>query len=241
MSDQPNPFEARPGTILIAIDLGAESCRASLLRWIDGRPSIEIVHRFPNSPTEESGGLRWDIAKICAGVEEGLRRCADLAPEGITSIGVDGWAVDYVRLNAQGRPIANPFCYRDPRNLEAQTQVHARISPDRLYALTGIQILPINTLYQLVADSATGIKQNTPWTNLPEHVLNYLGGRRVSEYTNATHTQIGRRAVMKSGAMRCSPALAWTSTRRRHSSRREHRSEKFLVRWPRSRLSKTRS
>jgi rhamnulokinase len=159
-----------------------------LLRWIEGQPEIRLVHRFANSARDAGNGLRWDIAAIEAGVEEGLRACAQLAPEGIAAIGVDGWAVDYVRLDPGRRPVANPFCYRDERTVESQRLVHSRISPDRLYELTGAQVLALNTLYQLRADSDA--EQNLPWINLPEFLLHRLGGRRVSEYTNATHTQL---------------------------------------------------
>ncbi|MBS1852660.1 MAG: carbohydrate kinase [Acidobacteria bacterium] len=175
---------------LVAIDLGAESCRVSLLRWNGDTPEVTLVHRFPNGPLETASGLRWDIARICAGVEEGLRACAALASEGIASIAVDGWAVDYVRLGENGAPAGNPFCYRDERNLAAHRAVHARITEQRLYQLTGQQILPLNTLYQLYADSASGIAQSASWLNLPEYILHWLGGRRVSEYTNATHTAL---------------------------------------------------
>ncbi len=173
---------------LAAVDLGAESCRVSLLRWIEDQPEIRLVHRFPNSARDEGNGLRWDIAALCNGVNDGLRACAKLAPEGIKAIGVDGWAVDYVRLGPDGEPVADPFCYRDERNVKAQHQVHSRISPDRLYKLTGAQILTLNTLYQLYADRDT--EQSLPWMNLPEFLLQRLGGRPVSEYTNATHTQL---------------------------------------------------
>ena len=174
--------------VLVAVDLGAESCRVSLLRWIDGQPDILLVHRFANSAEDKGNGLRWNIAAICEGVEEGLRTCAPLAPEGIAAIGVDGWAVDYVRLGADGKPVANPFCYRDERTLAGQKQVHSRISPERLYELTGVQIIPLNTLYQLRADSPA--EQHLPWINVPEFLLHRLGGKRVSEYTNGTHTQL---------------------------------------------------
>ena len=106
--------------VLVAVDLGAESCRVSLLRWIDGQPEIRLVHRFANSARNDGNGLRWNIAAIRKGVEEGLRACAQLAPEGIAAIGVDGWAVDYVRLGADGQPVADPFCYRDERNVRGQ-------------------------------------------------------------------------------------------------------------------------
>ena len=180
--------DAKP--TLVAVDLGAESCRVSLLRWVDDQPEIQLVHRFANAPVPEQGTLRWDMQRICDGVEEGLRACAELAPEGIAAIGVDGWAVDYVRLDPTGSPIANPFCYRDERTTVAQKEVHSRISADRLYSLTGIQIVTLNTLYQLYADGSQGLAQSTPWVNLPEFVLHHLGGKRVAEYTNATHSQL---------------------------------------------------
>ena len=101
--------KARKKPVLVAVDLGAESCRVSLLRWIEGQPEIRLIHRFANSARNEGNGLRWDIAAIQKGVEEGLRACAQLAPEGIAAIGVDGWAVDYVRLGPGGQPVADPF------------------------------------------------------------------------------------------------------------------------------------
>jgi rhamnulokinase len=173
---------------LVAIDLGAQSCRVSLLRWLRDEPEISLVHRFPNDPIAAPQGLCWDIDKIFAGVLEGLRACAARAPEGIASIAVDGWAVDYVRLNAQGDPIALPFCYRDPRTAQAEIHAHAILPAARLYAMTGIQILRINTLYQLFADKLAGTHPQSPWLNLPEYISYRLSGRRVSEYTNATHT-----------------------------------------------------
>lgn len=181
------PADARA---LVTIDMGAESCRVSLLRWIDGRPHIGVIHRFANSPVAGPLGLTWDIEKIYAGVEAGLHLCAENAPEGITAIGVDGWAVDYVRLGPDRKPLAASFCYRDERTIEAEKEVHKRIPPDRLYELTGIQRLRFNTLYQLYADRLRGVDPGAPWVNLPEYILYRLGGRRVAEYTNATHTQL---------------------------------------------------
>jgi rhamnulokinase len=174
----------------IAVDLGAESCRVSLLRWVKGKPVIELVHRFANAPREVDGGLRWDLAMIVDGLEEGVRRCASIATEGVRSIAVDGWAVDYVRLDAKGLPLADPFCYRDERTVKAERALHRRIGPERLRELTGVQLLRINTLYQLYADALEGLPDGRQWLNLPEYVLSRWGGARVAEHTNATHTQM---------------------------------------------------
>jgi rhamnulokinase len=186
----PKPLQPSDPRAIVAVDLGAESCRVSLLRWADARPNIRLVHRFPNNPREVDGGLRWDLNCIVSGVEAGLRRCADLAPEGIRSIAVDGWAVDYVRLDAAGDPLADPFCYRDPRNVAAQTEAHRKCSQQRMRELTGIQILAFNTVYQLYADRLTGLPEGAQWMNLPEYLLSHWGGARAAEYTNATHTEL---------------------------------------------------
>jgi rhamnulokinase len=181
--DKPPESKAR-----VAIDLGAESCRVSLLRWRDGEPSIELIHRIPNGPVHRGNSLRWPLATILGGLEEGLRKAAQQAPEGIASIAVDGWAVDYVRLSTDGNPLGEPFCYRDERTLASKDAADAIAPPEELFRMTGAQPLRINTLYQLLADPASGIDAHAPWACLPEYVLYWLGGRRVAEYTNATHT-----------------------------------------------------
>lgn len=173
---------------LVAIDLGAESCRVSLLRWIDGQPQIQMLHRIPNGPVQRGTTLRWPLDRILAGVEEGLRKAAAAAPEGIRSIAVDGWAVDYVRLGVEALPIHPPFCYRDERTVPTKAAADAAFAPEEHFALAGAQPLRINTAYQLLADAQAGIDPETPWLLLPEYVLHRLGGRRVAEYTNATHT-----------------------------------------------------
>ena len=127
--------KARKNPVLVAVDLGAESCRVSLLRWIDGQPEIRLVHRFANSARDEGNGLRWDIAAIVAGVEEGLRACAQLAPEGIAAIGVDGWAVDYVRLGRGDSPSRILFVIATNAPWNRKSRCTRRISPDRLYRI----------------------------------------------------------------------------------------------------------
>jgi rhamnulokinase len=174
----------------IAVDLGAESCRVSLLRWLSGGPEIMLVHRFANAPREVDGGLHWDLAMIEAGLEHGIRQCAEIAEEGVRSIAVDGWAVDYVRIDAEGRALSDPFCYRDERTVKAERALHRKISPERLRELTGVQLIRINTLYQLYADAMQGLPEGRQWQNLPEYILSRWGGARVAEHTNATHTQM---------------------------------------------------
>jgi rhamnulokinase len=172
----------------VAIDLGAESCRVSLLRWTSGRPSIEVIHRIPNGPVRRGDCLCWPLTQILAGLEEGLHKAAAAAPEGIASIGVDSWSVDYVRLAPGGELLRQPFCYRDERTTATKEAADRIISPFDLYQRTGTFPLKINTVYQLLGDSAAGIDSRAPWVMMPEFVLYWLSGHRVAEYTNASHT-----------------------------------------------------
>jgi rhamnulokinase len=173
---------------LVAIDLGAESCRVSLLRWEGDRHSIHLVHRFPNDAIARPDGLRWDIHRILSELERGLADCATIATEGIRSIAVDGWAVDYIRLDAHGIAVADPFCYRDERTLASESLLHRRLSAESMRDITGIQLLRINTAYQMYADGDD--LRVLRWLNLPEYILYRLGGHPVSEMTNASHTQL---------------------------------------------------
>lgn len=177
----PQPQPAR-----IAVDLGAESCRVSLLRWLAHTAEITLVHRFPHGPVEQHGHLCWQLDRILAGVDEGLARAAALAPEGVASIGVDGWAVDYVRLDPHGHALAAPFCYRDPRAAAGEAALHAILPAERLRSLNGLQLQSLNTVYQQHQDTREG--RHGRWLNLPEFLLHRWGGRPVAEYTNATHT-----------------------------------------------------
>lgn len=205
----------------IAVDLGAESCRVSLLRWVDGEPDLRLVHRFPNGPVRvPDGSLRWPLADIIEGVEHGMRRAAELAPEGIASVAVDGWAVDYVRLDDAGGPLEDPFCYRDERNVLAAAELHKHVSAERLREITGVEQQPINTLYQLYADKLSGTAA-TRWLNLPEFLLHRWGTDPIAEHTNASHTQLldlyastWSREVFRAAELdlRCAPRIVSAGT-----------------------------
>lgn len=181
----------------IAVDLGATSCRVSLAQWDGSQASVRLVHRYPNGPVERDGHLLWQLDHLCQGADEGLELASKLMADtkrGIDSVGVDSWAVDYVRLDQAGKPLADPFCYRDQRTENAMPEVWARIPRERIYELTGIQFLRFNTLYQLYADLRDGLKPGARWLNVPEYLLYRFAGSQadaaVSEYTNSTHTQL---------------------------------------------------
>jgi rhamnulokinase len=129
-----------------AVDLGASSGRVMVGRVGDGRVALEEVHRFANEPVRAAGTLHWDILSLYRGVLDGL---AAAGP--VDSIGIDSWAVDYGLLDASGALLGNPVHYRDGRTDGVPESVAGLIGDDRLYEITGLQKLPFNTLYQLVA------------------------------------------------------------------------------------------
>src|SRR6478672_2593331 len=134
-------------THFLAVDLGAASGRVMLGVWDGARLALRELHRFPNGPVNVQGRLYWDVLRLWEEIQTGLARYATEFTEPLAGIGVDSWAVDYALLDGQGRLLGNPYHYRDGRTAGMPEAVDARIPAADLYARTGIQRLPINTLY----------------------------------------------------------------------------------------------
>ncbi len=175
----------------IAVDIGAASGRVMLGRWDGARFALEELHRFGNGPVEQGGHLHWDALRLLAEIYTGLAAYTARHTEPLAGIGIDTWAVDYGLLDAEGHLLGYPYHYRDRRTRGVPALVDAIMSPERLYAITGIQRLPFNTIYQLA--SALGDPQLHEAATLllmPDLLTYWLTGRMVAEYTNATTTQL---------------------------------------------------
>lgn len=135
----------------IACDLGAESGRVMLASLEDGRLSLEEIHRFPSAVIRVLGSLRWDVLRIYEELKIGLARVAkrDVDPRGIS---VDSWGVDYVLINRVHPMISPPFHYRDERTAATYSRVRESLGSELIFEETGIQFMPINTLYHLCSD-----------------------------------------------------------------------------------------
>src|SRR5262249_2724738 len=132
----------------LAFDLGAESGRAILGRLHAGVLDITEIHRFPNEPLRDRGSLRWNMPVLWDEIRCGLDRAADARP---ASIGVDTWGCDFGLLDRAGALVENPYPYRDARTDGVMRRVLERVPAEDIYAVTGVQFLPFNTLYQLIA------------------------------------------------------------------------------------------
>ena len=135
---------------LAAVDLGAESGRVVLGRFDGDTVSLDVCHRFANRPLWLPDGLHWNLPGLFAQTLHGLGAAADGGP--LDGIGIDAWGCDYALLDADRRLLGLPFSYRDERtSAQNMERAHARVGRDELYARTGIQTIPINTIYQLAS------------------------------------------------------------------------------------------
>src|SRR5204863_85872 len=175
---------------LAAVGLGAQSGRVAVGRLNGAHLTVEEVHRFPNVPVRVRGTLHWDALRLYTDVLDGLRVAARKAK--IDALAVDAWAVDFGLIDRAGRLIQNPVHYRDPRRAAAVEGVFERVPPRELYERTGIQLLPINTIFELAAMAA----ERDPALDAAERLLlipdlfhHRLCGSVTTELTNATTTQ----------------------------------------------------
>lgn len=175
--------------LFAAVDLGASSGRVMVGRVDSDGVRLREVLRFPNAPVRVGDRLYWDFLALYQGVLAGLRAAGRDGT--VTAVGVDGWAVDYGLLDSDGRLLGNPVCYRDARTDPVMPAVHAELDPREIYAETGIQMQPFNTLYQLkAAVTEAAFPAAETLLLLPDLIGYFLTGSRVAEQTNASTTQL---------------------------------------------------
>jgi rhamnulokinase len=169
-----------------AVDLGATSVRVAVVDLDDDAPTLEIVHRWRHAPEERSdGSMRWRWRELVDNVTEGLDRALSGGP--LASIGIDGWAVDYGLLGHDGRLLSDPHSYRSGRT-DGWRDIANDLGTESLYRRTGIQLMPINTIFQLAAHDPEELQRSERLLMLPELVAYELTGSAASELTNAGTT-----------------------------------------------------
>ena len=175
----------------LAVDLGASGGRVLAGLFDGSRLRVEELHRFENRAVEAAGGLYWDLLALWSHVRDGLR-LAGSRLKSIESVGVDTWGVDFALLGRGDVLLENPHSYRDPRSNGMMDQAIARLGRKEIFAQTGLQFMPINTLYQYMSLHA----QRSPLLEVAESLLLMpdlfhwlLTGVKGNEFTNATTTQ----------------------------------------------------
>lgn len=175
---------------VLAIDLGAESGRVMAVHYDGASLELEELHRFPNTPVTLRGTLYWDFLRLWHEIQTGLEKGKAQRP---ASLGIDTWGVDFGLLDSQGALIGNPVHYRDGRTEGMMEAVFARLPRREVFAQTGIQFMPINTLYQmmsLVERRSPQLEIAATFLTVPDLLNYWLTGARVCEFTIATTTQM---------------------------------------------------
>ena len=178
--------------IFLAFDLGATSGRSILGTVANGKVEIKELTRFPNAVTELHGKYYWNLMGLYQALREGLVACnkEGIVPE---SIGIDTWGVDVVPIGEDGSILSMPRAYRDPYTVGMPERYFEKVSREKVYEKTGIQIMNFNTLYQIFAGMETGyvpIKQAKYLLFMPDALAYMLTGEKVCEYTISSTSQI---------------------------------------------------
>ncbi|MGI8557615.1 MAG: rhamnulokinase, partial [Solirubrobacteraceae bacterium] len=175
-----------------AIDLGATSGRVIVGAMSDGQLRLRHVARFPNTPVRVADGLHWDVLGLYSAAMTGLGKASREEGDGLLGAAVDSWAVDYGLLRGS-RLLGNPYHYRDARNAAAVAAVHAIVGPAELYRRNGLQHLPFNTVFQLVASAHVDELEVAERMLLVPDLIGYWAtGKQAAERTNASTTGLLR-------------------------------------------------
>ncbi len=179
-------------THYIACDLGAESGRVMLGTLSNGHLSMEEIHRFTNITIRLGSTIRWDILRTFDELKKGLQKVAQLgiAPE---SLSVDSWGVDYVWSGFGQEMLAPAHIYRDPRTDATYEKALATVGREKIFSETGVQFMPLNTLYQLIADMEASpelVRQADGFLCIADYLNFLFSGVRKAEESMASTTQI---------------------------------------------------
>ena len=176
----------------LAIDLGAESGRVMLGQFDGERLRLAEAHRFASLPVRLPDGLHTDVLRIWAEIKHGLALGVQQAGGAVAGVGVDAWGVDFALLDRQGALVANPYHYRDSLTDGILEEAFRRVPREQIFEQTGVQFMPINTLYQLLAlklRRAPVLEIASTLLMMPDLFNYWLSGRKAGEFSIATTSQ----------------------------------------------------
>jgi len=178
---------------ILAVDLGAESGRVILGHWNGKKLRTREIYRFPNGMLRWNGTLRWNVVELWAHILKGLAAAARETDGQVDSISVDSWGVDFAWLDRKGELLGLPYCYRDSRTDGVHERMFRTMSREKIYGITGIQFMSINTFPQMLAAKWTQpeiLEAAAGFLMIAEFFLWLMSGERVCEYTLASTTQM---------------------------------------------------
>jgi rhamnulokinase len=173
----------------LACDLGAESGRVMLGSLDNDRLVLEEIHRFPNVPIKAGASLHWDVRRLFDEVKVGLRKASERRVP-IAGISTDSWGVDYLLLDEQASVMSPTFHYRDPRTQAGVDAMFARVGWEKIFGETGIQFMPLNTIFQLAAEPPERLRQTRQIIGIGDGINFLLSGVARSEVSLASTYQL---------------------------------------------------
>ena len=176
-------------TRYLACDLGAESGRLMLGSLENAQLSLEELHRFPNTPLTVGGAWHWDISRLFEELKAGLKKAAQ-RKIAISSISTDSWGVDYMLFDEHGLVMPPTFHYRDQRTARGVANTRAKLDWRTIFSETGIQFMPLNTLYQLGAESAERLRRASHLLLIGDAFNFFLSGTLRAEESLASTSQL---------------------------------------------------
>ena len=176
----------------LAFDIGATSGRSILGTLDNGRLQMKELTRFPNQMLQIGNHFHWNIYSLFEHLKAALVAVKQEGVE-ITSMGIDTWGVDFALIAKDGTLLGAPYAYRDPHT-DGMPEKYFEIVPrEKVYGLTGIQVMNFNSLYQLFAlkqaDSSI-LEASSEMLFMPDALSYMLTGNKVVEYTIASTSQI---------------------------------------------------
>ncbi len=183
---------AKGTQVYLAVDLGASSGRVVAGEFTGQRLKLEEVSRFENGGVLANDRMYWNLLGLWGHIKEGLRAACTKYGDRIVSVGVDTWGVDFGLLNEQDELMGNPYHYRDRRTEGILDKAFEVVSRDEIFAATGLQFMPFNTLFQLFAMKRQGspmLDSAKSLLMMPDLFHWLLSGEKSNEYTDATTTQ----------------------------------------------------
>ena len=172
---------------ILAIDLGAETGRGVLGEFNGDKLNIKELHRFPSHNVRLHSHIYWDAL----GIFSEIKKIISIAKQegNIEGIGITTWGVDFGLFGDNGLLLSTPFHYRDGRTQGVPEEVFNTVSQEKLFEKTGLQTIPISSLFQLYATKKEFpyLVDNAKKLLFMPDIFNYfLTGEQVSEYTIAS-------------------------------------------------------
>lgn len=176
---------------VLAFDFGASSGRAIIGSFNGEKITLKEVHRFTNDPVDLGGTLYWDVLRLFYEIKQGIVK-AKIAG-GFDSIGIDTWGVDFGLIDKNGRLLENPVHYRDKRTSGLVEESFKSVPRQKMYDITGIQFMELNTLFQLISlkkQRPEMLERADKMLFMPDLFAYFLTGKMCSEYSIASTSQL---------------------------------------------------